>query len=94
MDYKIKYLETSLIDMMEIKQYLDQYSENAWVVLVDNFENQIESLKTFPLIGSPYKKYRRLICGEYIAFYRVDKKNETVEIMRFLHGSRDIRQYL
>ena len=94
MDYKIKYLETSLIDMMEIKQYLDQYSEKAWVALVDNFEKQIDALRAFPLMGSPYKKYRRLICGDYIAFYRVDKNNETVEIMRFLHGSRDIGQYL
>ena len=94
MKYKVVYLDSSLFDLADIKQYLDQHSEMAWFNLIDKMETQIGNLSKFPYIGVIYKKYRRLVCDGYLVFYKVDKKREVVEIIRILHSKRDIKSLI
>ena len=94
MSYRVIYLDAALNDMAEIKDYLDKYSTEAWSKLVDKMERSVKSLEQFPNIGERYKNYRRLVCGDYLVFYQVNEEDKTVLVVRFLHGSLDIRSRL
>ena len=94
MKYKVVYLDSSLFDLADIKQYLDQHSEMAWYNLIDKLEKQIGNLSKFPDIGVIYKKHRRLVCDGYLVFYKADKKRAVVEIIRILNSKRDIKSLI
>ena len=56
-------------------------------------KKQIYILRDFPEMGTPFEStdgdtiYRRLICGNYVAVYRLD--GDTVRVDRILYGRRD-----
>ena len=83
-------------DLREIKKYIEAVLENptAAVNTVFKITKSMRKLKDFPLIGSPLTSaageatdYRVLVCGNYLAFYRVEE--DTVYIDRVLYGKRD-----
>lgn len=92
--YRLMYLDTALEDMSDIKAYLDLNSETAWSKLVIYMKKQMDNLKKFPYMGERYKKYRRLVCGDYLVFFKVNDDKKTVEVYHVLHCSRNIKKYL
>ncbi len=61
---------------------------------LESLENQMVTLVRFPKMGrrydGVYPKLRAFAVGEYIIFYRPLSKDRGIEIIRVLHGKRDV----
>ncbi|MFN8489805.1 MAG: type II toxin-antitoxin system RelE/ParE family toxin [Caldilineaceae bacterium] len=91
--YAIRYLRTAQQDLVEIFDYIARDDATAATALLETFDQSIARLATHPFLGSVPKDerlhrlgYRMLVVGKYLIFYVV--KQETVQIRRVLHSSR------
>ena len=83
-------------DLAGIKEYITEQLENpiAAVNTVMSITKRIRRLEQFPDMGAHVSSvvsivtdYRFLVCGNYLAFYRIDGND--VKIIRVLYGRRD-----
>ncbi len=88
-------------DLKEIKNYISNELNNEIAAnnTLSKITKSIRRLENQPLIGTPLSSviefdtnYRFLVCGNYMAFYRVE--NHTVFISRVLYGRRDYMKIL
>lgn len=88
-------------DLIEIKEYIVRESDNPTSAngVVSRIVESYEKLKEFSMLGGLLSSkidiptdYRYLISGNYIMFYKADKKY--VSIYRILHVSRDYNKIL
>jgi len=88
-------------DLREIKTYIAQElnSPKAAANTVSKITKRIRELSDIPEIGASLDSitdiqsdYRFLVCGNYTAFYRYDKK--AVYVDRVLYGRRDFMRIL
>ena len=93
---EIEYSPVALMDIEQIGDYIEREYMNpiAAYNTVNKIQDSIDNLMVFPLMGvalSPIVNiitdYRFLVCGDYLAFYRVNE--DIVYIDRVLHGKRD-----
>ena len=98
---KINFSPTAINDLKEIKSYItdDLCSEKAAVNIIKKIMMRIRQLEDFPEIGAHLSSivrietpYRFIICGKYIAFYKLD--GDEVHIIRVLYGRRNYIQTL
>lgn len=98
---KIVFTPDAIEDMKEIKAYItdERGSERSAIHTVEAIMKRIRRLSDFPEIGAPLSSvislevpYRFLVCGSYIAFYKVE--GDRVHIIRVLHGRRNFMQIL
>ena len=98
---KINFSPAAINDLKEIKSYItdDLCSEQAAVNLIKKIMMRIRQLEDFPEIGALLSSivrietpYRFIICGKYIAFYKLD--GDEVHIIRVLYGRRNYIQTL
>jgi toxin ParE1/3/4 len=79
-------------DVTTIWDQIAQHSPDAADRVVMAIENAIELLVHFPRIGTPCPhlapELRRMMWRDYLIYYRVRK--DAVEIVRTLHGRRNI----
>jgi len=79
-------------DMVEIWHHIAQHNLDAADRVVVAIETTIETLSQFPGIGTPCPHLapglRRTLWREYLIYYRISAN--TVEIVRTLHGRRNI----
>ena len=92
--YDIRYLPVAEDDLNEIVDYLLEHSINAANLFIDELEGLEEQLSMFPESATPMrnkklrsKGYRMVVISEYLLFYTL--RNETVYIMRIIHGKRN-----
>ncbi len=99
--YNIVFSLESIKDLEEIKAYIAEELCNgqAATKTVSQILNNIRRLSEFPESGSLLSniigfdtRYRFLVCGNYVAFYRLDE-NE-VRVVRILYGRRNFMQIL
>ncbi len=98
---KVAFTPGASEDMKGIKAYIadELCSEQAAVKTVQKIMERIRRLEDFPDIGAPLFSiialevpYRFLVCGNHIAFYKVD--DNEVHIIRVLYGRRNFMQLL
>ena len=79
-------------DLAEIFDYLDEHSPQAAERLAAAIDERGALLSQFPQLGRSREELaaglRSLVVERYVLFYRVTA--HAVEILRILHGSRDI----
>jgi toxin ParE1/3/4 len=79
-------------DIEAIADYIAERNPRAALELIERFHQRWELLCDFPLSGPArpdlHEDARHLIIGNYLSLYRV--KADTVEIVRVLHGRRNI----
>jgi toxin ParE1/3/4 len=79
-------------DAAEIWAYVAENNEAAANRLLVKFEDTFKSLAKYPRLGKAvdivYPGLRFLPEGNYLIFYRL--REERLEIVRILHGARDI----
>ena len=95
--YKIVFLPDAADDRDEIKGYLAQFGEGSVERFFTLLRKATTNLKSFPYSCPVYEgdtDYRKLIVGDYLAFYIVREETGTIEIHRILHGSRDVKRHL
>ena len=93
---RIVYSDESILDMEQTGDYIAETLKNPIAALntVNKIQNAIDGLTEFPLMGTPLSSiveidtdYRFLVCGNYLAFYRLQGSDVMVD--RILHGKRD-----
>ena len=93
---KIRYSKAAIRDLEQIGDYIaDELKKtHAALNMVNKIQDAIDKLADFPLIGTPLSSkveidtdYRFLICGSYLAFYRLQENDVFVD--RILYGKRD-----
>lgn len=98
---KLYYSPESLRDLTEIMEYISVELDNhiAAENTVSKILDTVEKLQDFAEIGVSLTSisgllsdYRYLVCGSYIAFYRIDGGN--IYIDRILYGRRDYMRIL
>ena len=97
MEYDVKFLPGADQNLLEIDEYLNKFYPSTAAKFFEKLDKKLLLLKTQPYIGVkyiPHPKYRRLIIGDYLAFYIVDEDNRNIEVYRILHGSQDMEQHL
>lgn len=101
MMYNIVFSPQALKDLEETKAYITEElcNEQAANKTISKILKDIRMLSEFPesapLLSSIVDfdtNYRFLICGKYVAFYRIEE-NE-VKIIRILYGRRSFMQIL
>ncbi len=99
--YNIVFSPETIKDLEETKEYISEElcNEQAASKTVREILDNIRILSKFPesapLLTSIVDfdtNYRFLVCGNYVAFYRIEK-NE-VRIIRILYGRRNFMQIL
>ena len=92
----IIYSEKALVDLKEIGDYIEKefMSPKAALNTVTKIQDSIDNLSLFPLMGTSLSTkidietdYRFLVCGKYLAFYRVN--DEIINIDRIIYSKRD-----
>jgi toxin ParE1/3/4 len=95
---KVVMLPIAVQDLEDIVEYLAQFYESTALGQYDRIIQKIKELPRFPEkyevygAGQYHLTYRRMLVDNYLVFYTV--LDETIEIHRILHGSRDIKRYL
>jgi plasmid stabilization system protein ParE len=96
MAYKVVMLPKADDSMDAILAYLSQfYSGNGAAKFYEQFKKITTHLMDHPYmapIDADHPPYRRLVIGQYLAYYQVDEEKKTVNIHRILRGSWNIRQ--
>jgi toxin ParE1/3/4 len=94
--YRIEYLPSAIEDLEEIIEYIQIDSPKAALNLVNKIDEVVSRLQDFPELGVVPKDrhlkklgYRLLIIGNYLVFYVLIE--DTVEIRRVVHGSRNYK---
>ena len=97
----IQFSPAAFRDLQEIRDYItdDLANPSAANNTISGILDKIKVLSDFPEIGSPLSaivnvetNYRFLVCGSYMAFYRVDAG--AVYIVRILYGRRNYMEIL
>ena len=98
MAYKLEYLPSANIDLLEAELYLYEHSPAA----ADKFIEKISELEA-PLVEHPFmypvyqhdKRFRLMpLAYGYLCFYHIDEMSEVVTIHRVFRGMRDIPNLL
>ncbi len=88
----ISFAEDAENDIDSICEYLQQHSETAAERLLEDIAERTKLLSVQPGVGRPRDDLlpgmRSSVIGKYVLFYLYD--DEEVEVVRFVHGSRDI----
>ena len=93
---RIVYSDESILDMEQTGDYIAEKLKNPIAALntVNSIQDRIDKLEDFPLMGARLSSifaidtdYRFLVCGNHLAFYRV--QGDYVYIDRILHGKQD-----
>ena len=101
MKYKINISPAAQKDLLEIKGYVQFDLENpiAAKSVVGKITKAIATLASHPYLGARLSAvanvesdYRYLVCGNYMAFYRVSSQDVYVD--RILYGRRDYMRIL
>jgi len=97
----LRYTPDAEDDLIEIKDYISEELNNpeAAIRIITTIAKRIRELQSFPLMGLNMSSiidietdYRYLVCGDYLAFYRIDEQN--ISIIRVLNGKRDYLKIL
>jgi len=97
MSYDIRYLPTAEDDLDSLANYLTRFYPGTAGRVLTEIEYRISNLHEHPLMYEVYRKdpfYRRVVVFEYLVFYHVNEKMETVDIHRILRGSTSIDDQL
>ena len=91
MGWKIIFAPQSLQELERIVQFIAQDDPQAAIRFGDYLINRAESLTNFPDLGTPYRKranVRRLLCKSYHIYYRLNRKEQVIEILDYWHSAR------
>ncbi len=97
---EIKLSPDAISDLRHIREYLaEEFAEKAADDTLAGIMKRVRQLSVFPESGAPLSSiidietdYRFLVCGNYMAFYRV--KNDVVYVVRVLYGKSNFMRTL
>ena len=75
-------------DLKDIAKYIALDNKSTAIAYIKMLQGKCKKLADSPKIGVQYATLRKFPVGNYLIFYREQKKN--IEIIRVLHANRDI----
>ncbi len=82
------------IDLLDIWQFIAKDNSIAADKTIRNLDTRSQELRTHPRLGISRKdvapNMRQLVMGNYLILYRIIGNDNDIEIVRFLHGARDL----
>ena len=82
------------IDLLEIWEFIAQDSPLAANKIIRDLDARSQELLVHPRLGLSRKdvapNMRQLVMDNYLILYRIINSNNDVEIVRLLHGARDL----
>jgi toxin ParE1/3/4 len=91
---KVVWSDGALADLGIILRYIARDNPAAAQRLGQNILEVTKLLSTFPKMGRVYSKSKRksrcIPHKSYLIFYNEDEGRRTIEILRILHGARDV----
>lgn len=103
MRYKLVVTRSFENDLDEVLGYISNKLQNPTAAsrLLGNAEKIIARIEENPMMYPLYhderfaeKGYRYAVCSNYLIFYTIDEKSETIYVARFLYGSQNITEIL
>jgi toxin ParE1/3/4 len=94
MGYEVRLTAKARGDLNEIVAYIAQDNPLAAERLGDELAAEADSLSDYPYRGGSVRRrrnVRRLVHGSYLIVYRISESNRLIEILRFWHGARGVR---
>jgi toxin ParE1/3/4 len=91
MGWKVIFAPQAFEELEQIVRFIARDDPNAAIRFGDYLVDRAESLANFPEMGTPYRKrrnVRRLSCKSYYIYYRLDRKQQMIEIMDYWHSAR------
>ncbi len=90
---KVKWTIRALNDLHDIHEFIAKDSKQYAQIQIENIQNAVSNLLSFPMIGHiipelPHLKYREIFVGNYRVAYRLDNKQDIVIVMSVLHVRR------
>ena len=93
--YELRYLPAAEADLIEIFDFIAQDNPSRALSYLKKLDKRVSTLERHPLLGRIPRHpklreygYRVLIVESYLIFYIV--REQTVEIHRVFHGSRNL----
>jgi toxin ParE1/3/4 len=94
MQRRLKVTATAQRDLLEIWSFIEPDNANAADKLLTTITKQLDKLLRFPELGRQRNELvpplRSIAVKNYVIFYQLTDKY--VEIVRVLHGARDIKR--
>ncbi len=97
MRYNVRYLPLAVHDLDALAAYLSTFYPSTTRRALDAIKDKISSLQNRPRQCQVYDDdpfYRRAIAAEYLIFYHINDKENTIDIHRVLRGSWNLGEYL
>ena len=91
MGCKIIFAPQAVADLEGAVKYIAKDNPEAALRVGNALIDTVAILENFPQLGKPYPKrpgVRRLVSRPYVIFYRINERQQTVEILRYWHGAR------
>ena len=91
MGCKIIFSPQAIADLESAVRFIAEENPDAAVRFGNALIDRVAILENFPLRGSPYSKrpgVRKLVSRPYIIYYRFRATENSVDILRYWHGSR------
>jgi toxin ParE1/3/4 len=90
---KIKWTIRALNDLHDIHEFIAKDSKRYAQIQIENIQNAVSNLLSFPMIGHkipelPYLQYREILVGNYRVVYRLENKQGIVIVMSVMHVRR------
>lgn len=81
-------------DLIQIARYISRDNPQAAEGFNDKLLDAAYSLKKAPLMGAVIAErpgVRMIVCHPYLIFYTIEKARSRIDILRFWHGARDLK---
>jgi len=96
--YRVKYLPSFDLDLIEAEDYLFELSSPAVDKLTDTISELMLNVAEHPYMYPVYPGFDNLrymtLPYQYLLFYSIDEDSNIVEVYRILRGMRDISNLL
>ena len=88
---KIKWTLRSLNELHDIYEFIAKDSKRYAQIQIENIQNAVSNLISFPLMGRnipefPHLSYREILVGNYRVIYRLEEEQNLVIIIAVAHG--------
>ena len=93
MGWQVIIAPSAQMDLADIVRYIAQHNSDAAARLGFELITRAESLTNFPELGRRVPEFnlpdlREIICRSYRIIYRLQHREQRIEIVRFWHGAR------
>lgn len=86
-------LQSAQNDLVRLEHFLEEKDQDAAERMKETIVNALNRLKESPNIGSPFRRFKRLIVkfgkSKYIVVYNYVKADNIVYVMYIWHGRED-----